>query len=238
MSFGRGNDGGKGLAPCLGLAARTSVRGDEADAKPRFGQQHAVPQRALVHAAGCGAHFLHPAFDQHVVVQPGRSGIADGKVGHGIGTLARFLRGALVTAAAMTAAGERDKNSELYLEAEFIDASTGKPVLQVVRKGFGKNLDNIYNPRRMTFFEYKSVSDVSAPKGGFIDGAGGNGTLGALYDPWGRQYNIIIVIASRVRLTLERRMLASSTLRPRRAQKSRTTQPCGKRPRSKCQSET
>ena len=64
---------------------------------------------------------------------------------------------ALVTAAAMTAAGERDKNSELYLEAEFIDASTGKPVLQVVRKGFGKNLDN--DKQQVTLDTLKGVID-------------------------------------------------------------------------------
>lgn len=49
---------------------------------------------------------------------------------------------ALVFAGAMTAAGERDQNTELYLEAEFIDTSTGKTVLRVVRKGFGKTLSN------------------------------------------------------------------------------------------------
>lgn len=64
---------------------------------------------------------------------------------------------ALVTAAAMTAAGERDKNSELYLEGEFIDASSGKPVLQVVRKGFGKTLDN--SQQQVTLDTLKGVID-------------------------------------------------------------------------------
>ena len=64
---------------------------------------------------------------------------------------------ALVTAAAMTAAGERDKNSELFLEAEFIDASTGKPVLQVVRKGFGKDLED--NKQQVTLDTLKGVID-------------------------------------------------------------------------------
>lgn len=64
---------------------------------------------------------------------------------------------ALVTAAAMTAAGERDKNSELFLEAELIDASTGKPVLQVVRKGFGKHLEN--DEQQVTLDTLKGVID-------------------------------------------------------------------------------
>ncbi|SFP85240.1 Protein of unknown function [Geopseudomonas sagittaria] len=49
---------------------------------------------------------------------------------------------ALVTAAATTAAGARDRTTELFVEAELIDASTGQPVLQVVRKGYGKELEN------------------------------------------------------------------------------------------------
>jgi len=49
---------------------------------------------------------------------------------------------ALVLAGTMAATGERDQDTELYLEGELIDTSTGKAVLRVVRKGFGKTLSN------------------------------------------------------------------------------------------------
>lgn len=64
---------------------------------------------------------------------------------------------ALVTAAAMTAAGTRDQNTELFLEAEVLDASTGKPVAQVVRKGFGKDLEN--DKQQVTLDTLKGVID-------------------------------------------------------------------------------
>jgi hypothetical protein len=38
--------------------------------------------------------------------------------------------------------GHRDQNTELYLEADVVDAATGLPVMKVVRKVFGKTLDN------------------------------------------------------------------------------------------------
>lgn len=64
---------------------------------------------------------------------------------------------ALVVAGAMTAAGERDQNSELFLEGELIDTSTGKPVMRVVRKGFGKTLSN--DMQAITFADLKPVID-------------------------------------------------------------------------------
>ncbi|MFI8608118.1 DUF3313 domain-containing protein [Pseudomonas sp. NPDC077649] len=64
---------------------------------------------------------------------------------------------ALVVAGTMAATGERDQNSELFLEGEFIDASTGKPVMRVVRKGFGKTLSN--DKQAITFADLKSVID-------------------------------------------------------------------------------
>ena len=36
----------------------------------------------------------------------------------------------------------RDQNTELYIEADLIDAATGLPVGKVVRKVFGKTLEN------------------------------------------------------------------------------------------------
>jgi hypothetical protein len=64
---------------------------------------------------------------------------------------------ALVVAGAMTASGGRDQNTELYLEGELIDTSTGKAVLRVVRKGFGKTLSN--DSQAITADDLKSVID-------------------------------------------------------------------------------
>ncbi|MBC9251915.1 hypothetical protein A9179_16715 [Pseudomonas alcaligenes] len=49
---------------------------------------------------------------------------------------------ALVVAAASTAAGTRDRSSEIYVEMEGLDARTSQPVLKVVRKGHGLDLEN------------------------------------------------------------------------------------------------
>lgn len=64
---------------------------------------------------------------------------------------------ALVFAGAMAAAGERDQNSELYLEGEFIDTATGKTVMRVVRKGMGKTLSN--DKQAVTFADLQTVID-------------------------------------------------------------------------------
>lgn len=64
---------------------------------------------------------------------------------------------ALVAAAAMSASGKRDQQTELFIEAELLDASTGKPVLQVVRKGYGKTLEN--KQEQVTMATLKSVVD-------------------------------------------------------------------------------
>lgn len=49
---------------------------------------------------------------------------------------------AAVVGATQAATGHRDQTTELYIEADLIDASTGKPVAKAVRKEFGKNLKN------------------------------------------------------------------------------------------------
>jgi len=64
---------------------------------------------------------------------------------------------ALVAAAATTASGSRDRTTELFVEAELLDASTGKPVLQVVRKGYGKELEN--REQQVTLNSLKGVID-------------------------------------------------------------------------------
>ncbi|MNF83747.1 hypothetical protein D3C84_660760 [compost metagenome] len=64
---------------------------------------------------------------------------------------------ALVVAGAMTAAGQRDQNTELYLEGELIDSATGQPVLRVVRKGLGKSLSD--DKQAVTADDLHSVID-------------------------------------------------------------------------------
>ncbi|MBY4950504.1 MULTISPECIES: DUF3313 domain-containing protein [Pantoea] len=49
---------------------------------------------------------------------------------------------AAVVASTMAATGHRTQNSALFLEMEALDAQTGKPLIKVVRKAFGKNLPN------------------------------------------------------------------------------------------------
>ncbi len=49
---------------------------------------------------------------------------------------------ALVAAAASTAAGTRDLNTEVYVELEVIDGRTSHPMTRVVRKGHGLQLEN------------------------------------------------------------------------------------------------
>lgn len=64
---------------------------------------------------------------------------------------------ALVVAGTMAATGHRDQNTELFLEGEFIDSATGKPVLAVVRKGFGAMLDN--DEQQVTLDDLKKIID-------------------------------------------------------------------------------
>lgn len=49
---------------------------------------------------------------------------------------------AAVVGATEAVTGHRDQNTELYIEAEFVDAASGLPVVRVVRKVFGETLKN------------------------------------------------------------------------------------------------
>ena len=49
---------------------------------------------------------------------------------------------ALVIAGTQIITGHRTMNTHLYYEAELIDATTGKPMIRVVRKGTGEDLSN------------------------------------------------------------------------------------------------
>jgi len=61
----------------------------------------------------------------------------------------------------------------------------------------GANAGYKQNPRRVIYFTGKAAANPNAPKDGFLDRAGtGPGAnpanLGCLFDPWGRQFNVIL----------------------------------------------
>jgi prepilin-type N-terminal cleavage/methylation domain-containing protein len=63
-------------------------------------------------------------------------------------------------------------------------------ILRSIDRGANKNF--AANPRRIVFLDVKSVSNPDQPRGGFLDKTGGAGTVGAFYDPWGTQYNVVL----------------------------------------------
>ncbi|PAW37134.1 hypothetical protein CIL06_16045 [Pantoea vagans] len=65
---------------------------------------------------------------------------------------------AAVVASTMVASGHRTQNSELFLEIEASDAVTGKPLIRVVRKAFGKTVGNSTTP--ITFDDLKPGIDT------------------------------------------------------------------------------
>lgn len=67
---------------------------------------------------------------------------------------------ALLAAAATTASGTRDMDSEIYVELEAIDARTSKPVARVVRKGHGLTLEN--SSTQLTLKDLKPALDTWA----------------------------------------------------------------------------
>lgn len=80
--------------------------------------------------------------------------------------------------------GDRTKAGAMASNAELFN------ILRA--KNEGKNTDNALNPRRVTFFTGKPVSDPNAPKNGFLDSPAGKGNVGALYDPWGQEFTIVM----------------------------------------------
>lgn len=88
-------------------------------------------------------------------------------------------------------AGYKGNNSRLF------------NTLRDIAKGLNTNPDHRLNPRRIVFYEGKAVSDPDDPRGGFLDKQGSNANtgggggansdqLGSLYDPWGKQYMVMI----------------------------------------------
>lgn len=67
---------------------------------------------------------------------------------------------ALVIAGTETATGHRTRDTEVYFEGELVDASTGKTVFKVVRKGFGKQVSN--DTQKVTANDLKVVVDSLA----------------------------------------------------------------------------
>ncbi|HLA32300.1 MAG TPA: DUF3313 domain-containing protein [Pseudomonas sp.] len=67
---------------------------------------------------------------------------------------------ALVAAAASTAAGTRDLNSEIYVELEAIDGGNSQPMARVVRKGHGLQLENDSSQLRLE--DIKPALDIWA----------------------------------------------------------------------------
>lgn len=55
----------------------------------------------------------------------------------------------------------------------------------------GVNTGHEKNPRKIGFFEGKSVANVDQPRGGFVDKGTGE-KRGCFFDPWGTQYNIVV----------------------------------------------
>ena len=55
----------------------------------------------------------------------------------------------------------------------------------------GLNTSNKYNPRKIVFFEGKSVSNPQTPRAGFVDQVG-SAEKGRFFDPWGKEYGIVI----------------------------------------------
>lgn len=56
----------------------------------------------------------------------------------------------------------------------------------------GLNENHKFNPRRIVFFEGKAAADTASPRGGFSDKTTDPTTQGNFYDPWGKQYNVIV----------------------------------------------
>jgi len=67
---------------------------------------------------------------------------------------------ALIFAGATTAAGTRDHDTVVYLETEISDSQSGKILGKVVRKGFGKSLEN--KQSQLTLTDTRPVLDTWA----------------------------------------------------------------------------
>lgn len=67
---------------------------------------------------------------------------------------------ALVAAAASTAAGTRDRDTNIYVELEAVNAENNQPMVRVVRKGHGLQLEN--DSSQLTLDDLKPALDTWA----------------------------------------------------------------------------
>ncbi|MBD8472904.1 DUF3313 domain-containing protein [Pseudomonas sp. CFBP 8770] len=74
---------------------------------------------------------------------------------------------AAVVGTVSAASGHRDQNSELYLEAALLDAQTNEPLARVVRKVFGKQLNNASTQITASDFD-QAIKDLTNDLGAFI----------------------------------------------------------------------
>ncbi len=90
--------------------------------------------------------------------------------------------------------GSPIKNSELFNTLRAIAAGINGSGGGGKGGGSGSSNDHRMNPRRVVFFEGRSVTNAASPKGGFLDRveSGNPDNKGSYYDPWGEQYTIII----------------------------------------------
>jgi type II secretory pathway pseudopilin PulG len=55
------------------------------------------------------------------------------------------------------------------------------------------NVSYAQNPRQIVFFDGKQAANPTTPKSGFMDSSAGTKTyLGCFFDPWGKQYNVVM----------------------------------------------
>lgn len=121
------------------------------DAKATLSQRYKVVS-SQQQAPGSGTLILHAAIT-------GVSSATEGMQWYEV------LPITAVVGAASAASGHRDQNTFLYVEANLVDASTGQTKVKVVRKMFGKNLDN--SSQTVTANDFKVAlktlnSDLSA----------------------------------------------------------------------------
>lgn len=75
---------------------------------------------------------------------------------------------AAVAGAASSAAGYRDQNTALYVEANLVDAATGQPVVKIVRKVLGNTLEN--SRQAITSNDFKqAIKGLAADVNAFIN---------------------------------------------------------------------
>lgn len=63
--------------------------------------------------------------------------------------------------------------------------------LRAIPEGLNANPEHKFNPKRIVFFEGKAATDPANPRAGFSDTQQAT-KKGCFYDPWGKQYSVVI----------------------------------------------